>query len=354
MSHSMHQLNTLESMFVYLDQHGAGMAQLMLQVFSSREKPDIEQRYKHIVARVRKAVPHIRLLHEKVYRVPGDTDKPYWVVEKDVDLDYHIRHLALPPPGNWNQLTQLYEQLAALPLDLEMPLWRIYIIEGLNSIEGLPKDSFAVITKTHHAGADGVTVTQLTNVIAGARMSTPAVEDDDENYVPGIYEVIGRAVSNNVGSSLKLGRELLIAAPAIGKWALAALADSVVYRGEKKQKLAVPVSRFNGLISPDRVFDIAIFKRKEINEIRSKLEERITINDVGLTICGGALREYLLKKRELPDDSLVAAMPISIRTDEVGGNQFSMARISLCTHLKSHGYAASVPIPRIPSSSSSR
>lgn len=327
----MQQLNTVESLFVFMNQRGPGMAMAMMQVFSAGQNEDPVERYEKIVARVKKAIPLIPLLHQKILRVPGDVDKPYWITEGNVDIDYHVRRLAIPHPGSWNQLTEIYGQLCSLPMDMEMPLWRVYIIEGLNGVEGLPPNSYAVITKMHHASADGITAAKVTAAIAGAPIEQAAKREEDDSTVPGIYDVLGKSVLSNLNSSAKLGRELVSNISSISKWAMKSVLDMVTGK-ERKEPVVIPKTRFNTMVSPDRVFDSVSFSRNEIKALREKTDGA-TINDIALTICGGALREYLQAKGELPKESLAAFMPISVRTDEISGNQFTAARILLGTNI---------------------
>lgn len=328
----MHQLNTMESLFVFMDQRGPGMSMAMIQIFSANRNDDPHRRYGMIANRIRDAIPLIPMLHQKIYRVPGDADKPYWVTEDKVDLEYHIRHLALPSPGNREQLTELYGQLLSLPMDMEMPLWRVYVVEDLNSMEGLPTQSYAVITKMHHASADGITAAKVTGVIAGAPVEQAAKKADDLYIAPGVYEVIANTIRNSLNSSLKIGYGTLSNLSSMSKWAARSLVDAALKR-ENPDKVIVPPTRFNGAVSPDRIFDSVTLKKADLKILGGKLGGA-TINDLGLTICGGALRQYLLQNKELPEHSLVAMMPISIRTNEVSGNQFAPVRIGLGTHIE--------------------
>ena len=91
----------------------------------------------------------------KLVEVPLNLDHPYWVSDGHFDPAFHIRHLALPAPGDWRQLCILVSRLHARPLDRNHPLWEAYIIEGLDNVEGCPKGSFAIFSKTHHAAIDG-------------------------------------------------------------------------------------------------------------------------------------------------------------------------------------------------------
>ena len=92
-------------------------------------------------------------------------DHPYWIEDPDFDLEYHVRHIALPQPGDWRQLCIQVARLHSRPLDLNRPLWEMYVIEGLDNVEGLPEGSFAIMKKTHHAAVDGVTLLEIISAI---------------------------------------------------------------------------------------------------------------------------------------------------------------------------------------------
>lgn len=327
----MRQLNTIDSAFIYMHQRGPGMSMAMLQVFAANGNEDPVERYKKIVVRLKKAIPEIPMLHQKIFRVPGDADKPYWVVEPNVDIDYHIRHLALPPPGGWDELTEVYGQILSLPMDLSMPLWRVYVIEGI-ALEGLPPNSYAIVTRMHHAGADGITATRVTNVIAGAPLDSSLKPDtsmvDDRSF----YNIMVKSVVSNLNSSVKLGKEYFSNMTSIARWAYGGIWDKL--SGNKDHKEQVPDTRFNKTLSPDRVYDSISFDRNEFKKIRDKLGS-VTVTDACLAICGGALREYLIAKGELPEYPLRCMMPISVRTDQADGNQFSIAFVPLGTDVES-------------------
>ena len=110
-------------------------------------------------------------------RVPLDLDLPYWVEDDRFDLEYHVRHIALPKPGDWRQFCIQASRIHARPLDLDRPLWEIYVIEGLDAFLDLPAGSFALLTKMHHAAIDidcGSELTMLLHDIR-ARAAPPVV-----------------------------------------------------------------------------------------------------------------------------------------------------------------------------------
>ena len=107
-------------------------------------------RFTHIREHVGKRLNSAPVFYQKVQRTPGDFDFPYWVDDKQFDLDFHVRHLALPPPGGDGQLREMISQILSQPLDRERPLWEIWVIEGLSG------DRFGMLSKIHHCMVDGM------------------------------------------------------------------------------------------------------------------------------------------------------------------------------------------------------
>src|ERR1700724_2148535 len=108
-------------------------------------------------ARLHLAVVFRRRLTE----LPGGLDRPYWVDDPSFDLEYHVRHIGLPQPGDWRQLCIQVARLHARQIDLRRPPWEITVIEGLNSVPGVPKGSFAMALKLHHCAVDGMASVQM-------------------------------------------------------------------------------------------------------------------------------------------------------------------------------------------------
>ena len=93
--------------------------------------------------------------------LPGGLHMPYWVDDPDFDLEYHVRHIALPQPGDWRQLCIQIARIHARQIDLRRPPWEITVIEGLNSVPGVPKGAFAISLKLHHCAVDGMESVEL-------------------------------------------------------------------------------------------------------------------------------------------------------------------------------------------------
>ncbi len=280
--------------------------------------------FKDILEVVEKTLHLAPYTRRKLVRVPGDLDHPYWVEDENFDIEYHVRHIALPKPGDWRQLCILVARLHSRPLDMKRPLWEIYVIEGLDNLPGLPKGCFAIYTKTHHAAIDGATgadVQMLSHTLHPNDDPTPppADYDWDSERTPSETEIILRTLFKN-----------RLAGPASFKVAGKALAGlwnagREIVSGEIERPHAAPKTRFDHMVSPHRVFDARAFDIEKFREMK-KAVKGATINDVVITICGGAARKYLKSKGELPKETLIAMAPINVRTkDEAhsGGNVVS-------------------------------
>jgi WS/DGAT/MGAT family acyltransferase len=241
--------------------------------------------------------------------VPFGLDDPCWIEDEHFDLEYHVRNIALPKPGDWRQFCIQASRIHARPLDLERPLWEIYVIEGLDSILDLPKDSFALLTKLHQAAID---VEQGTEIITLLHDTTPhphAVEPPTPWFpdaAPGDLELACRGVLRTVSSPRRLAR------PIVSALARAVSAPRAIVRELLPQGDAVPITRFNTIVSPYRVFETRRFMLDEFREIRG-LVRGATINDTVLAVCAGALRRYLAINDELPEDDLTTMTAVYVR-----------------------------------------
>ena len=121
--------------------------------------------FKGILAHLEPRLHLARAFRQKAVRVPGDLDHPWWVEDSDFDLEYHVRHIALPEPGDWRQFCIQVARLHSRPLDLSKPLWEMYVIEGLDDVEGVPKGAFAMVLKVHHAAIDGMSGVEMITAI---------------------------------------------------------------------------------------------------------------------------------------------------------------------------------------------
>lgn len=312
----MQQLSGLDASFLYLETANTPMHIGSLCIYDQSTAPGGHVRFKDILKFYEERLHRARVFRQRLARVPLALDHPYWIEDPDFDLEFHVRHIALPAPGDWRQLCIQAARLQARALDLNRPLWEVTVIEGLDAVEGVPKGSFAVVSKVHHAAIDGVSGAEIAaalhDVSPLSDVTPPAREWVAEREPTGL-EMLARTSARVAGAPLRMGRMAKRALPAAGR-IIGGLATK-----ELQAPQTVPRTRFNGNVTSHRVFDGRTFELDDIRAIKNS-QPGCTVNDVVVTICGGALRAYLESKYELPDESLVAMAPMSVRNPAEQGS----------------------------------
>jgi WS/DGAT/MGAT family acyltransferase len=324
----MQQLTGLDASFLYLETPNAPMHISGLAIYDPSTAPDGKVRFKQIIENTTQRIKRLPTLSKRLVTVPMGLDHPYWISDGTFDPEFHIRHIALPKPGDWRQLCILISRIHARPLDRKRPLWELYVIEGLDNIEHLPKGSFAIFTKMHHAAVDGASGTEIT---AALHDLSPEEHRYNEPYAirvdgqPSTAELLIRAQINTVKQPFRFISVARNTVPGFAQ------AYGRLRKGELHRVHDIPRTRFNDSISPHRVFNAVHFPLEEIKVIKSAVPGA-TVNDVAITICGGALRKYLDDKDELPQESLAAMAPINVRDESekgTGGNIVSSMTVQI-------------------------
>jgi WS/DGAT/MGAT family acyltransferase len=271
------------------------------------------------------------IFRQKLLRVPLELDYPYWVEDERFDLEYHVRHVALPQPGDWRQFCIQASRIHARPLDLSRPLWEVYLVEGLDTFVDLPADSFALLTKIHHAAIDLSGGAEITTLLHDTTAAAPPPDPPEPWFPqspPGSLSLLARAAIHNVVQPFEMAGPLMRSIKRFGPVMLGAISDAFLHPERQ------PVTRFNAEVSPHRVFETRRFLLEEFRQIR-RLVDGASVNDVVLAVCGGALRRYLEVHDELPPASLVAIAPISIRNADSAATSHSvrMLRVPLGTDI---------------------
>lgn len=326
----MKQLSASDASLLYMESSKAPMHIATLAIYDPSTAPGGKVRFKEIIQNYARRIRGIASMTQHVVEVPMQLDNPYWVDDGTFDPEFHIRHIALPKPGDWRQFCIQIARLHARPLDLSRPLWELWVIEGLDNLEGIPKGSFALLNKTHHAAIDGTSGMELTEAVHDftpdydtSERRSGAVKIDSN---PSKTELLIRSSIN----AMKKPREFF----SFAREALPKVARTVadVRSGKLQRVTDVPRTRFNDPISPYRVYDATTFPFADIKRIKKSVEGA-TVNDVALAIVGGALNKYLSAHEDLPEIPMVAAVPINIRTDndETGGNLVANMMVALAT-----------------------
>lgn len=324
----MEQLSPMDASFLYFETANAPMHIGSVAIYDQATVDGGVLAFKEILKNYESRLHLARSFRQRIVRVPLSLDHPYWLEDPDFDLEYHVRHIALPKPGDWRQLCIQVARLHARPMDTTRPLWEFTVIEGLDNVEGLPKGSFAIVSKVHHAAIDGVSGAEMTAAVHDIEVD--AVPPPPEKAwlperMPTAVELLSRTSVNNVRQPFKLARVVAESVPALARLGIGLSA------GKLKRVGAVPRTRFNGKVSPHRVFDGRSFKLSDIRAIKNAVEGA-TVNDAVIAIVGGALNKYLSSKNELPKDSLIAMAPISVRSKDQqksAGNQVSAMSVAV-------------------------
>lgn len=331
----MRQLQGMDASFVALETRNSPMHIGSILVYNPETAPGSFVRFKDILQFIGDRAQLSRTMRQRLVRVPFDLDYPYWVEDPDFDLEYHVRHIALPAPGDWRQLCIQAARIFARPLDLDRPPWEFTVVEGLDNVPGVAKGSFAMVTKVHHSAIDGMSGIDLMEALHTLRPNDPPPSQPDTwkpGRIPNPIELLGKSYFNAVTNPLKQLEVAAKAAPGLAK----AIKGLVVKDFSVSADMIAPKSRFNRAISPHRVVEGRSFKLADIKAIRS-LADGAKVNDVFLAIIGGAMRRYLLAKNDLPKKTLTAMAPISVRsTGEKGdmGNQVAAMIAPLGTHIE--------------------
>ncbi len=305
--------------------------------------PDGQVRFKQIIEHVRSRLHTSPIYKRRIYHVPLELDYPYWIEDEHFDIEYHIRHGRLPHPADWRQLCIHLARFHTRPLDMQRAPWEMYVIEGLDNIEGIPKGAYAVATKIHHAAADGMAIVNFFGGLMDLDQSgTPVMpvtkKVSSQRYEkPTPTQMYTRGILNGVRSPVNVAKAFMRYAPNLVQNVQKQILDR--NNESKQEKQQVPLTRFNLETSPHRVFDSTGFALSDFKPLRG-IVEGATINDMVLAICSGALRKYLGHHKELPQQSLRAFVPVNVRPpkgslkeNEQPGNNISTMSPLLFTNI---------------------
>lgn len=329
------QLGPQDAQFLFA-QAGNTLTHVMsVNIYDPAGAPGGVVRFKQIIAHVASRVGCSPVFRRKLHRLPFDYDFPYWVEDKDFDLEAHISHARLPRPGDWRQFCIQVARHFSRPMDMTRPLWDMYVVEGLDHIPSIAPGSFATLTRIHHAAIDGASGTHFFVALSDRDAEGHPVFDLAESAVPlgaepAPLETLTRAFNANLTSPVRLMQSLMKLSPGL----LRAAQSNLAHPGQMGP--GVPQTRFNAPLSPHKAFDAAEFPLAELSAIRAAVPGA-TINDVVLAICAGALRAYLLHHGELPEEPLVATAPVNLRATSAEatrpGNNISAMSVRLPTDL---------------------
>jgi WS/DGAT/MGAT family acyltransferase len=271
----------------------------------------------HLVPRYRHKLAHTAV----------DSGRPVWIDDPNFNLDYHVRHTALPAPGRWEQLQDLTARIFSQQLDRSKPLWEMWLIEGLRD------GRFAIITKTHHSLIDGIAGVDLATVLFDLSPDPPPIASPGRAWKPhtepGTLQLLAAGIAGAARAGLALA-EGAIDALAHPERALARAREAAEGIGELVWAglNPAPETPLNVPIGPHRRFVAVDASLDDFKQIKNAFGG--TVNDVVLAVVAGALRSFLIGRGQRTEGlEMRALVPVSVRSEDehhTGGNRLVVMR----------------------------
>jgi diacylglycerol O-acyltransferase len=325
----MRRLSGMDAAFLYLENSGVTMQVQAIMLLDPSTMPG-GYSFEKVKAHLAERLPLLPEFRQRLAFVPFDLARPVWFHDPDFDLDYHVRHIAVPEPGTVDQLMDVIGGIAGRQLDRSRPLWEFWIIEGIEN--GL----VALFARMHHATIDGVSGASLATSILDLEpepTAPPPIDDWEPEHRPSDFELVRHALESRLRRPFALAM-----AQATPKLVRSIVNVAQIRRDPDRPTGGVPLTAprtvFNAPLTPHRRVGIASVSLGEVKAIKVALD--CTVNDVVLATATGALRSYLLSIDALPDRPLLASCPVSIREDNddiESANKVSSMFVPLPTHL---------------------
>ncbi len=330
----MRQLTSLDAQFLAIETprafgHVGGLA-----IYDPASAPGGELTIRDVCRLISERIHLLPPFTEKLATTPLGLDLPYWIEDPDFDIDFHVREIGLPPPGDHHQLAEQVARIMARPLDRSRPLWELYLIRGLDG------GREAVLTKFHHAAIDGVSGNEILAILLDrepeGREISPPGRKRETRAAPSDVELLGRALLSLPRRPLALAGALPTALahldtlpgvqriPGMRGIRRIAVRTAALLPGSatddgllEAPRADAPRTRFNGPITPHRRLAIGSLPLETVKAVKNELG--VTVNDVIVALCASMLRAWLEQRDELPEEPLVAMVPVSVRTEEETG-----------------------------------
>jgi diacylglycerol O-acyltransferase / wax synthase len=303
------RLKVLDELFLHLEGPNTHMHVGGVTIFEG-PPPD----YEEVLDMVRSRLHLVPRFRQKLATVPFGVGRPVWVDDGHFNLEYHVRHTALPHPGDESKLKRLTARIMSQQLDRSKPLWEIWFAEGSTG------DRFALISKTHHCLIDGVSGADIMSVMLdlGPELQRVGVEPWQAEAEPSGDELLIDALRERLTSPTEIARTLqsftMDPRNLPGRVVESAKALGAFIGGS----FSAPPSSLNRMIGPHRRFEIVLADLNDFKQVKNSLGG--TVNDVVLTTVSGGLRRLLEARGEVVDDTELRVMvPVSVRADNQRG-----------------------------------
>lgn len=327
------QLSGRDAGFLYMETATTYGHVMNVGIFDPATAPGAAVTFDDIKRVLEERIHLLPLLRRRVVEVPLALDHPYWADDPDFDLDFHLRHVAVPAPGDTYQLAEQAARIAARHLDRSRPLWELYVIDGLAD------DHLALLAKVHHCAVDEVSGVEVMAMLLDLAPDPTPVAPPDRPWrpdrLPSGVEMLARGLCGVATRPARLAnlqrrvcREL---AGPFGR--------RLRRRGREGRVLSRPPQRaprapFNRSLTSHRRWAFGTLALADMTQVKNAFGT--TVNDVVLALSAGALRRWLLAHDELPDAPLLALVPFLIATEAQPGrfaNQAAAVIAPLHTHI---------------------
>ncbi len=313
----MQRLSGLDASFLYLETATQPLHVCSILELDTSTMPGgyTFERFRESLNERIKAMPQFR---EKLADSRFNLDHPVWVEDRDFVVDHHLHRIGLPGPGGSRELAEICGHIASLPLDRSRPLWEKWVIENIDGTNPYEGGRLVVMTKVHHAGVDGVT---------GASMMSQLCSTEPDAPPPDPVEGSGDANSLEIAVSgaLKFATRPLKLVNAL-PGTVTSVVDTV-RRARSGLTMATPFSApqtvFNANVTAHRNIAFTELDLEDIKTVKNHFG--VKVNDVVMALVSGVLRTFLAERGQLPENSLVAMVPVSVheKSDRPGRNQVS-------------------------------
>ena len=328
----MQRLSGLDASFLYLETSTQPLHVCSVLELDTSTIPggySFEKLRDQLASRIT-AIPTFR---EKLANSFLNLDHPVWVKDDEFHLERHVHRIGLPAPGGRVELAEICGHLASLPLDRRHPLWEMWAIEGLGGTDARKGGRLAVLTKVHHAAVDGVTGANLMSQLCSVEPDAPPPQPVDASPEANPLRIALGGLGRFAVRPITLATSVLPST-------VSTVVDTVRRAAGGRampSPFAAPQTPFNASITADRNVAFAQLNLADVKKVKDHFG--VKVNDVVMALVSGVLRTFLIQRDQLPENTLVAMVPVSVhdRSDRPGRNQVSGMFASLQTQIADPG-----------------
>jgi WS/DGAT/MGAT family acyltransferase len=328
----MQRLSGLDASFLYLETSTQPLHVCSVLELDTSTIPggySFEKMRDQLASRIT-AIPTFR---EKLANSFLNLDHPVWVKDDEFHLERHVHRIGLPAPGGRVELAEICGHLASLPLDRRHPLWEMWAIEGLGGTDARKGGRLAVLTKVHHAAVDGVTGANLMSQLCSVEPDAPPPQPVDASPEANPLRIALGGLGRFAVRPITLATSVLPST-------VSTVVDTVRRAAGGRampSPFAAPQTPFNASITAERNVAFAQLDLADVKKVKDHFG--VKVNDVVMALVSGVLRTFLIQRDQLPENTLVAMVPVSVhdRSDRPGRNQVSGMFASLQTQIADPG-----------------